>query len=88
MVTDLLKPQLVEHVDQIFACGPTAMYRAMAKMPELKGKSTQVSLETHMGCGRGVCYGCTVKTRSGQRLACQDGPVFDLDEVLWDELPG
>lgn len=51
----------------------------------LKGKSVQVSLEVRMGCGRGVCYSCTVKTKSGLKQVCQDGPVFDLDELI--EIP-
>ncbi|GAI99440.1 unnamed protein product, partial [marine sediment metagenome] len=53
---------------------------------KLKGKPVQVSLEVRMGCGLGVCYGCTVKTKSGLKQVCKDGPVFDLDDILWDEL--
>ncbi|MBI3931271.1 MAG: dihydroorotate dehydrogenase electron transfer subunit [Chloroflexi bacterium] len=88
MITDLL-PDYIDWADQIFACGPMAMYRDMAqKKRELKlqGKSVQVSLEIVMACGRGVCYGCTIKTRQGMKKVCQDGPVFDLDDILWDEL--
>lgn len=84
MVTDLL-PDFAGGADQIFACGPTAMYETMAQMPELRDKPVQVSLEVRMGCGLGVCYGCTVKTRSGLRQVCKDGPVFDLDDVLWED---
>jgi len=40
-----------------------------------------------MGCGLGVCYGCTVKTKTGLKQVCKDGPVFNLNDVLWDELP-
>jgi len=61
------------------------MYRTMAKIPELKGKPVQVSLEVRMGCGFGLCYGCTVKTKAGSKQICKDGPVFELDEILWDE---
>jgi len=43
-------------------------------------------LEVRMGCGLGICYGCTVKTREGLRQVCKDGPIFNLDEVLWDKL--
>jgi len=88
LVTDLL-PHLADGADQIFACGQMAMYRDMSlKKGELKldGKPVQVSLEVRMGCGLGVCYGCTVKTKEGLRQACKDGPVFDLDDVLWEEL--
>jgi len=88
MVTDLI-PDFIGWADQIFACGPVPMYRAMAQMKELKEKPVQVSLEMRMGCGLGVCYGCTVKTRSGLKQVCKDGPVFDLSDLTdinWDEL--
>jgi dihydroorotate dehydrogenase electron transfer subunit len=85
MITDLL-PDFADGADQIFACGPLPMYKAMAQMPELKDKPVHVSLEVRMGCGRGVCYGCTVKTKGGLKQVCTDGPVFDLENILWDEL--
>jgi len=84
-ITDLL-PEYIDWADQVFACGPLPMYKAMAQIPELKGKPVQVSLEVRMGCGRGVCYGCTIKTRGRLKQVCQNGPVFDLDDILWDEL--
>ncbi|MFC2024635.1 dihydroorotate dehydrogenase electron transfer subunit [Chloroflexota bacterium] len=88
MVTDLILeyPQYVKEADQIFACGPTAMYRQMAEMPELKGKPVQVSLEARMGCGRGLCYACTIRTRQGLKQVCKDGPVFNLNDIIWDEM--
>jgi len=82
----LLEKQLIDGADQVFACGPLPMYQTMAQMPELKEKLVQISLEIMMGCGRGLCYGCTIKTRQGQKKVCQDGPVFDLQDVLWDDL--
>jgi len=87
MITDLL-PDFVDGADQVFACGPTSMYHALLthNLPLLEGKPVQISLEIRMGCGRGVCYGCTVKTKSGLKQVCTDGPVFDLDDILWDEL--
>ena len=85
LITELL-PGYIDWADQVFACGPLPMYRAMAQMPELEKKPAQVSLEIIMGCGRGVCYGCGIKTRRGLKLICQDGPIFNLDDILWDEL--
>jgi len=79
-------PEYIDWADQIFACGPTSMYQTMVTKKLLKAKSAQVSLEVRMGCGRGVCYGCTLKTRGGLKQVCQDGPVFNLDDILWDEL--
>ena len=87
LVTKLL-PDYIESADQIFACGPTPMFRDMTlRKQELKleGKPVQISLEMRMGCGRGVCYACTVRTKTGLKQVCKDGPVFDLDDIIWDE---
>jgi len=87
MITELL-PDFIGWADQVFACGPTTMYCDMANKyhPFLKDKSVQVSLEMRMGCGLGVCYGCTVKTKRGLKQTCRDGPVFDLVDVLLDKI--
>ena len=85
MLTDLL-PEYVDNADGIFACGPMTMYKAMSEIPELKSKTVQVSLEIMMGCGRGICYGCTIKTKNGLQKVCEDGPVFELSNILWDEM--
>ena len=85
MITDFL-PDFADRADQIFACGPAEMYQTMTtQKQQLKGKPVQISLEVRMGCGLGVCYGCTVKTKNGLKQVCQDGPVFDLDDIIWDE---
>jgi dihydroorotate dehydrogenase electron transfer subunit len=81
MATDLIAGYM-EGIDQIFACGPAEMYRTMAQMPELRNISVQLSLEIMMGCGVGVCYGCTIKTRSGLKQVCKDGPVFEMGEIF------
>jgi dihydroorotate dehydrogenase electron transfer subunit len=87
LATDLLPDKdYINWADQIFACGPLPMYQTMARMPELKKKPVQISLEVRMGCGLGVCYGCTVKTKSGLKQVCKDGPIFNLEDVIWEEL--
>jgi dihydroorotate dehydrogenase electron transfer subunit len=87
MVLGLLTPETISWADQVFACGPSAMYRDMARLCQQfpKLKSAQVSLEMRMGCGRGVCYSCTIKMKGGLKQVCNDGPVFELDDILWDE---
>ncbi len=87
LITDFL-PDFVGWADQIFACGPTLMYHTMAAQSQqlLKVKSVQISLEVRMGCGLGVCYGCTVKTKNGLKQVCKDGPIFDLDDFTGEEL--
>ncbi len=80
-----LMPHYLKNIDQVFACGPAPMYKAMAQMQELKSKDVQLSLEKMMGCGTGVCYGCTIKTKKGLKQVCKDGPVFNISEVEWGE---
>jgi dihydroorotate dehydrogenase electron transfer subunit len=80
LATQLI-PHYLKNIDQVFACGPTEMYKTMAKMSELKGKDVQLSLEIMMGCGMGICYGCTIRTRDGLKQVCKDGPVFGMGEV-------
>ncbi len=83
LVTDLLSDHL-PWADEVFACGPNAMFGAMSDV--LRGartrKPVQALLEERMGCGTGVCYGCAVFTRRGVRLVCKDGPCFELREVF------
>jgi hypothetical protein len=45
-------------------------------------KSVQALLESPMGCGTGICYGCAVIDRRGNpRLVCKEGPRFELREI-------
>lgn len=80
-----LAPEYLPWADQVFACGPTPMFRALAT--ELKRlaspKPVQALLEERMACGTGICYSCAVETRHGMRLICKDGPCFDLREIRW-----
>jgi dihydroorotate dehydrogenase electron transfer subunit len=82
-VTELLAQHL-PWADQVFACGPTPMFRAMAAVvrQEASRKPVQALLEERMACGTGVCYSCAVFTRRGVRLVCKDGPRFELREVF------
>ena len=81
-----LIPHYLKNIHQIFACGPVAMYQTMSKMPELKGKNVQLSLEKMMGCGVGVCYGCSIKTKNGMKQVCKNGPVFAMDDIIFDNI--
>ena len=91
MVTDVL-PDFLDWADQIYACGPVDMYRAMAEMSlrakrtNLKLKKCQVSLEVRMGCGIGACHSCTINTKHGLKQVCRDGPVFEMNDILWQEV--
>lgn len=52
----------------------------------LRLKRCQVSLEVRLGCGFGACYGCSIDTKRGLKRVCRDGPVFELDDIIWQEV--
>lgn len=56
-----------------YACGPLPMLNAIEKACKADG---EMSYEERMGCGFGVCVGCTVQTKEGPKRVCKDGPVF------------
>lgn len=78
-VTDALRLSNIRY-DYFYTCGPKAMMKAVCGMIHTKG---EVSLEERMGCGFGICYGCTCNTASGPKRVCADGPVFKKEEVIW-----
>lgn len=49
----------------------------------LSGVPTEFSLEARMGCAVGACMCCTVKTVSGPKKVCKDGPVFSAEELAF-----
>ncbi len=65
----------------IFACGPTPMLKAISDLAARHYIECQVSLENTMACGIGACLCCVVKTTSGNRCVCTEGPVFDTKEL-------
>ena len=64
----------------------TIVGEGLVSSHNLKLKKCQVSLEVRMGCGFGACYGCTINTRKGLKEVCRDGPVFELDDIIWQEV--
>ena len=80
LVTESLAEYL-SWADQLFACGPLPMLKALARLDLPRSLPVQVSMEERMGCAMGVCLGCVVQTRHGLQRVCRDGPVFDLREL-------
>ena len=95
-VTDCLARWLDENQERplsdtiIYACGPEPMLAAVAKMANERNIDCQVSMERRMACGIGLCQSCAVECRvegsdeTAYKLCCQDGPVFDAREVVWE----
>ncbi|MFQ3574474.1 MAG: dihydroorotate dehydrogenase electron transfer subunit [Thermodesulfovibrionales bacterium] len=67
----------------VYACGPRPMLSAVSQWTKQRGLKGYVSLEEYMACGVGACMSCVVKTQDGFKSVCKDGPVFDINEVLW-----
>jgi dihydroorotate dehydrogenase electron transfer subunit len=71
---------------ELFACGPTPMLQATARVARRFGVPAQVSLEEFMACAVGGCAGCAVPVVTDAGLAmkrvCVDGPVFDANAVF------
>src|SRR5699024_9162621 len=64
-----------------FFCGPVPMLQAVTNtFPDKKG---YLSFEERMGCGVGACLACVIETNddTGYKKICQDGPVFQANEV-------
>lgn len=71
---------------KIYTCGPESMMAAVVEIARKAGVPCEVSLETVMACGYGVCLGCAVPKRDGGFLyACSDGACADGYEIDWDK---
>lgn len=98
LITELLQ----QHLNSVFAgtevrvysCGPMPMMREVCRIAKTSQvTSCQLSLETSMACGLGVCMGCVIKgcTDNDQsrcewqyRRVCTEGPVFYAEELVWE----
>lgn len=73
---------------RIACCGPEPMMAAVAAWAAARGVPCEVSLETPMACGIGICFTCVAAIRGSDgewdyRRTCVEGPVFDADRVVW-----
>jgi len=70
----------------IYACGPTVMLEACAKVAREFAVPAQISLEEYMACAVGGCAGCAIEistpTGKAMKRVCVDGPVFDAAAVF------
>ena len=76
VVTDLLDTPAPFY----YACGPLPMLKALVHKIGTKG---ELSMEERMGCGVGICMGCSIDTTRGIKRVCKEGPVFSADEVMF-----
>jgi dihydroorotate dehydrogenase electron transfer subunit len=91
LVTDTLRGVLDERGGEsrrILCCGPEPMMAAVAQIAEQADVPCDVSLETPMACGIGICFSCVAKVKDAvggwdYKRTCVEGPVFDAWRLVW-----
>lgn len=73
---------------RVVCCGPEPMMEAVAGVSRQWQVPCQVSLETPMACGIGICFTCVTKVIQEDgawdyKRTCVEGPVFDADKIVW-----
>ena len=75
-----------EKVDKCFAIGPAIMMKFCCLLTKKYNVPTDVSLNTIMVDGTGMCGACRITVGGKTRFVCVDGPEFDGHEVDFDEM--
>lgn len=75
-----------EHIDKAFAIGPPIMMKFCCLLTQQYGIPTDVSLNTIMVDGTGMCGACRLTIGGKTKFVCIDGPEFDGSLVDWDEM--
>ena len=75
-----------EHVDKVLAIGPPIMMKFTSLLAKKYGIPNDVSLNTIMVDGTGMCGACRLTIGGKTRFVCIDGPEFNGDLVDWDEM--
>ncbi len=92
-VLNALKRVNLEKHFIIYACGPEPMLEAIQQFACENRIKAQLSVESYMGCGTGLCQGCVIQRgiveekkhsyHEKYSLVCKNGPVFWSDEVIF-----
>ena len=75
-----------EHIDKVFAIGPPIMMKFCCLLTKKYNIPTDVSLNTIMVDGTGMCGACRLTIGGKTKFVCIDGPEFDGFLVDWDEM--
>ncbi len=71
--------------DKIYCCGPAPMMKAIASVARAFNADCEVSLENMMACGLGACLCCVENTVKGNVCVCTEGPVFNINQLTWQD---
>jgi dihydroorotate dehydrogenase electron transfer subunit len=83
--------ELLPAAGVVYACGPMAMLRAVARTATERGIPSYVAVEESMACGIGVCMTCVLPVvgedgRTRFSRSCAEGPIFGGDRVRFDDV--
>ncbi|MBA2115970.1 dihydroorotate dehydrogenase electron transfer subunit [Bremerella alba] len=91
LVTVLLEQALAEEAGpaHVLCCGPEKMMEAVSALTTGRKIPCQVSLETPMACGIGICFTCVapVCQEDGSwdyKRTCVEGPIFEASDIAWE----
>jgi dihydroorotate dehydrogenase electron transfer subunit len=82
-VSELFSRIAVDPSTMIYTCGPRPMMAAVQVFAKAQGLKGEASCEEVMACGLGACLGCSIPTTKGYKTVCHDGPVFNLNELVF-----
>ena len=73
---------------RVVTCGPEIMMEKVAEVCAKRGVACQVSMETPMACGIGICFSCVAKVKQDDgewdyKRTCVEGPIFDADKIVF-----
>jgi dihydroorotate dehydrogenase electron transfer subunit len=79
---------------RVVTCGPEIMMEKVAQVCEASQIDCQVSMETPMACGIGICFSCVAQVRQTDehwdgaeewdyKRTCVEGPIFDANKICW-----
>lgn len=94
-VTRPLESFLAQHPGKkylMLVCGPWGMLSAAVEIARKFHHPCLLSMENRMGCGLGVCLGCSIRVvgegHAAYQRVCTEGPVFRADQVVWGKETG
>lgn len=74
---------------RVVTCGPEIMMEKVSEICEEGGIDCQVSMETPMACGIGICFSCVAQIKQDgpeewdYKRTCVEGPIFDSEKICW-----
>lgn len=87
LLQQVMEEQRLPTDTRIVCCGPEPMMKAVSQIAKDNAIGCQVSLETPMACGIGICFTCVARVGTcdqwDYQRTCVEGPIFDAESIVW-----